>query len=327
MEIALFIFLIALSAFFSAAETAFFSLHQSRVRMMQESKKNNASLVRKLKSKPQRLLITILIGNNVVNIFTAAYATVMATKFFGSAALGVATGGVTILILIFGEIVPKSFAYSHNEKIARLFALPVYLVYIIFYPITFFLLKLNKFLNKIYKIKPSVGVTEDEIRTMARLGVENGAIDYREHEMIENIFKFDDVLVGEIMTPKYKIDVLNGETPVEQIAYFVSHSGFSRFPVYEDNDTDKIIGYIHVNQIMKALNSDERDRPIRDFVSPVEMVPEAMKIERLFRLMNKNQVHMYLVSKGENSNEIIGLVTMEDILEQIMGEIEDETDE
>lgn len=327
MEIALFIVLIALSAFFSATETAFFSLHQSRVRMMEENKRKNASIIKKLKSKPQRLLITILMGNNIVNLFTASYATVVATRFFGSAALGVATGGVTILILIFGEIIPKSFAYSHNEKIAIIFAWPVYLLYIIFYPITFFLLKLNRSLNKIFKIKPSVGITEEEIRTMTRLGVENGAIDYREHEMIENIFKFDDVLVGEIMTSKHKIDMLNGEAPVEQVAYFASHSGFSRFPVYEDNNEDKIIGYIHVNQIMKALNSDERDKPVKDFISPVDAVPETMKIERLFRLMNKRQAHMYLVHKDEDPSEIIGLVTMEDILEQIMGEIEDETDE
>ncbi|MCR4283976.1 MAG: hemolysin family protein [Parcubacteria group bacterium] len=327
MEIALFILLIALSAFFSASETAFFSLHQSRVRMMQEKKRKNASIIEKLKSKPQRLLITVLIGNNVVNLFTAAYATIVATRFFGSAALGVATGGVTILILIFGEIVPKSFAYSHNERIALLFAWPVYLLYIVFFPIAFILLRLNKLLNKIFKIKPPVGITEEEIRTMARLGVENGAIDYSEHEMIENVFKFDDVSVGEIMTSKYKMDMLNGEAPVEQVAYFVSHSGFSRFPVYEDNDEDKIIGYIHVNQIMKALNSDERDRAVKDFISPVDAVSETMKIERLFRLMNKNQVHMYLAHKDGDPSEIIGLVTMEDILEQIMGEIEDETDE
>lgn len=327
MEIILFAALVALSAFFSASETAFFSLHQSRIRMMREKKRKNAAIIQKLKLQPQRLLITILIGNNAVNLFTAAYATVIATQFFGSAALGIATGGTTFFILVFGEIIPKSFAYSHNEKIAILLAWPLYLLNVIFSPVSFFLLKLNDFMNRIFAIKHTAGVTEDEIMVMARMGVESGAIEYREHEMIENVFEFDDVPVGEVMTPRYKVEMVNGEAPVEQVAHFISHSGFSRFPVYEDNDTDKIIGYIHVNAIMKALNSDERDRPVKEFVSPVDVVSEDMKIERLFRLMKKHKTHMYLVHSDKNPDAIIGLITMEDILEQIVGEIEDETDE
>src|SRR3990170_547022 len=114
MEIVLFALLVTLSAFFSATETAFFSLHQSRIRIMKQKKRKNAAIIQKLKSQPQRLLITILIGNNAVNLFTAAYATVIAGRFFGSAALGVATGAATFFILVFGEIIPKSFAYSHN---------------------------------------------------------------------------------------------------------------------------------------------------------------------------------------------------------------------
>jgi len=326
MEIVLFALLVTLSAFFSATETAFFSLHQSRIRIMKQKKRKNAAIIQKLKSQPQRLLITILIGNNAVNLFTAAYATVIAGRFFGSAALGVATGAATFFILVFGEIIPKSFAYSHNEKIAVMFALPIYILNVVFSPISFFLLKLNAFMNTVFAIKQTHGITEEEIMVMARMGVESGAIEYREHEMIENIFKFDDVSVGDIMTPRYKVEMVNGEVLVEQVAHFISHSGFSRFPVYEDNNTDKVIGYIHVNAIMKALNSDERDRPVKEFISPVASVPEAMKIERIFRLMNKNNVHMYLVHSDKDHNTIIGLVTMEDILEQIVGEIEDETD-
>lgn len=326
MEIILFAALVSLSAFFSASETAFFSLHQSRVRMMRERKWKNAALIQKLKSRPQRLLITILIGNNIVNLFTAAYATVVAARYFGSAALGVATGAVTLFILIFGEIIPKSFSFSHNEKMAVIVAWPIYILDVAFSPISFFLLKLNALMNRAFAIKTKSGITEEEIMIMARMGVESGAIEYREHEMIENVFEFDDVPAGEIMTPRYKVEMVNGEAPVEQVSHFISHSGFSRFPVYENNDTDKIIGYIHVNTIMKALNSDERDRPVKEFISPVDTVPEAMKIERIFRLMNKNNTHMYLVHSDEDPDNIVGLITMEDILEQIVGEIEDETD-
>lgn len=326
MEILLFAVLVAFSAFFSASETAFFSLHQSKIRMMAEKKRKNAELIQKLKSRPQRLLITILIGNNIVNLFTAAYATVVATRYFGSAALGIATGGATLFILIFGEIMPKSFSFSHNEKIAVIVAWPLHIIDVAFSPISFFLLKLNALLNRTFGIKVKSGVTEEEIMIMARMGVESGAIEYREHEMIENIFEFDDVPAGEVMTPRYKVEMVNGEAAVEQVAHFISHSGFSRFPVYEDNDTDKIIGYIHVNAIMKALNSDKRDEPVKNFISPIDVVPESMKIERLFRFMKKNKTHMYLVHSDDDPNAIIGLITMEDILEQIVGEIEDETD-
>lgn len=294
---------------------------------MMEAKQKNAALIQKLKSRPQRLLITILIGNNIVNLFTAAYATVVAARYFGSAALGIATGGATLFILIFGEIVPKSFSFSHNEKIAVIVAWPLHVLDVAFSPISFFLLKLNGLMNKIFGTKAKSGVTEEEIMIMARMGVESGAIEYREHEMIENIFEFDDVPVGEVMTPRYKVEMVNGEAAVEQVAHFISHSGFSRFPVYEDNDTDRIIGYIHVNAVMKALNSDERDEPVKDFISPIDAVPESMKIERLFRLMKKNKTHMYLVHSDDDPNAIIGIITMEDILEQIVGEIEDETDE
>lgn len=325
MELFIFLILFMLSGFFSGVETAFFSIHQSQIRIMEQKKMKNASLIMKLKSKPQRLLITILIGNNVVNLFTASYATVVAISFFGSAGLGIATGVTTFFILIFGEIMPKSVAYANNMRIARLTAKPLYVLFIILYPVSYVLLMLNRATNKIFKSPISHGVSEEEIRVMSRMGVESGAIDYREHEMIENIFKFDDVLVGEIMTPISRTEMLNGSVPVEQIAHFVSHSGFSRYPVYDGNENN-IIGYIHVNQIMLALNSDDRDQPVSKFISPITLVDEDMEIERVFRSMKKDKVHMYAVHSDKNRKNIVGVITLEDILEQIVGEIEDETD-
>jgi CBS domain containing-hemolysin-like protein len=265
------------------------------------------------------------VGNNIVNLFTASYATVVATRFFGSFALGIATGATTLLILIFGEIFPKSFAYTNNEKIARLTAKYIYFFYVVLYPLTFLLLTLNDVLNKRFKGGPNTGVTEEEIMTMARLGVESGAIHYKEHEMIENIFEFHDAKVGDVMTPMYKVKLVNGDVPVDQIAYFVSHSLYSRYPVYE-GDTDDIVGYIHVNQIMRALNSDKRDELVKKFMSPVTLVSEDWKVESVFRAMKKDKNHMYLVYRDGDKDDIIGIITMEDILEEIVGEIEDETD-
>lgn len=323
----LFIVLLTLSGFFSSTETAFFSLADSKVRLLLKEERANASLVVKLKSKPQTLLITILIGNNIVNLFTASYATVVATRFFDSAALGIATGVTTLFILIFGEIIPKSLAYTHNEKIARLSAPILYALLILFSPVTFLLLRLNKSVNKLFGGHAKKRhVTEDEIRIMARMGVEGGHIEYREHEMIENIFSFNDIEIGDIVTPLYKAVLLNATVPIDQIAYFVSQQRFSRYPVYDDNDTSDIIGYIHANTIMKALNSDERDRIVKEFISPVHLVDETMKVERVFRSMKRSREHLYLVHRGGVTSDIVGLVTLEDILEEIVGEIEDETD-
>ncbi|MCR4330659.1 MAG: hemolysin family protein [Patescibacteria group bacterium] len=327
MELLIFIGLLVLSSFFSSTETAYFSLQPSRIRLMQQKKQKNADLVYKLKSHPQRLLITVLIGNNIVNLFAASFATIVAVKIFGSIGLGIATGATTLLVLIFGEIMPKSLAYSHSVAIARMVAKPLFVIYILLYPISSLLLKVSRLINYTTRSRlPQKGITEEEIRIMSRMGVENGEIDFREHQMIENIFRFDDIEVGDIMTPKYKVEFLNGMVPVQKIAHFISHSGYSRFPVYANN-TDNIMGYVYVNQIMKALNSDKRDQPVSNLVLPVTVVDERMKIERAFRSMKKDQEHLYLVHRANNPEEIIGLVTLEDILEEIVGEIADETDE
>lgn len=325
MDVIIFSVLILLSAFFSSAETAFFSLSPARVRLMRHKKYFAAELIDKLKHRPRRLLITILIGNNIVNLFTASYATVVAARFFDSAALGVATGVTTIVILIFGEIIPKSFAIAQNALIARATAWPIYILFIVFYPIIFVLQKISITFQKLLGAdKQDVAVSEEEIRTMTRIGVEHGIFDYREHEMIQNVFQFDDIKVKDVMTPLRKVVMLDGNVPIEQISYFVSQSGHSRYPVHDGND-DHIIGYIHVNAIMKALNSDERDKPVEEFISPVQYVEDDIDIERVFRGMNKRFSHMNIV-RNKKTGDVIGLITLEDVLEELVGEIIDETD-
>lgn len=324
MKFVLFFILLVFSAFFSSAETAYFSIRQSQIRLMQEKKKKNAELVHRLKTHPERLLITLLIGNNVVNLSAASYATILGIELSGSFGVGIATGISTLFILVFGEILPKSLAFAHNTRLARNYAKPVYFFYIIFFPLTWVLLKLDRALNTFLKVKPQIIVSEEEIRVMSRLGAEHGAIEYSEHEMIENVFKFDDVKVRDIMTPESKIEALHSDVPIEQIAHFVSMSGYSRFPVDDDG---KIIGYIHVNQIMRALNSDERERTVAEFASPIQSIDENMIVDEVFRSMKKSKSHMYLVHAEQNAGDIVGIVTMEDVIEEIVGEIEDETDD
>lgn len=322
-----FIILLFLSALFSATEIAFFSLTIAQARRLQEKKLKGADLVWKLKNRPQRLLITILLGNNIVNVLIAALATALAIKMFGSSGVGIATGVVTLAILIFGEITPKSIAQKNNAGIARYSAFVIYPLSIVFYPISAVLIKFNSVIaHKLLKIKNPELVTEDEIRTLARLGVETGAIAYQERELIENIFKFNDIEVKEVMTPKYRMVSLNGNVSVEQIAYFVAQSGFSRYPVYDD-DEDNIVGYVHVNDIMRYLNSDKREVLVKNIVRPIKVVDKNKKINSVFRSMIRHKEHIMLVKNSEKKNTIIGLVTLEDIIEELIGEIIDETDD
>ena len=324
ITILFFIGLLSFSALFSATETSFFSLSHARVRLMMDKKRFAANIIYDLKKQPRRLLIAILLGNNAVNIFTASYATVIATRYFESGALGAATGLSTIMILMFGEVIPKSLAIAKKERVAQFTAWPMRVIFVLLYPVVLIVHGINLGLYKILRVSQSHDhVTEEEIRVMTRMGVEHGVVLQSEHTMIENVFQFDDILVGDVMTPIENVEAISASVPIEQIAFVVSQIGHSRYPVHEGND-DAYVGYIHVNTIMQKLNSDERDRPVGDFVSPVHYIDENITIEKAFRRMSKKYAHMFIVQNAQKEN--IGLVTLEDILEELVGEIIDETD-
>lgn len=325
MDSIIFIVLTAVSALFSASETALFSLRDSQVRLMQRRGERNVHIIAKLKADPQRLLVTLLFGNTVANLTIASFATVLAIGYFESFGAGIATGVSTVLILLLAELFPKSAAITYKKRCAQIVAYPIYFCYLLLYPASTLFVWLEQWIKRYAKIPEHGLVSEEEIRVMAELGLEHGKINRYEHEMIENIFQFDNVHASEVMTPKNKIESLNGEVPVEQIAYFVSQSGFSRFPVYEDSP-NQFIGYVHTNDVMRVLNSDDRDIPLMKIVSPLTRIDESTDTETIFRLMTKQRSHLFLVHKKGNPNVVIGLVTMEDILEEIMGEIEDEGD-
>ncbi len=321
----IFIIFISFSAFFSAAETALFSIRESQVRLMVREKLRYANIVARLKADPQRLLVTILIGNNVVNLSIASLATVLAIDYFDSFSAGIATGVSTVVILLLGEIFPKTIAFTYMQRVTLSVAPLIFVFYILLYPISTLFVWLERWFKRRTKMHTPNVISEEEIRIMAELGLEHGEIDDAEREMIENIFDFDDITISTIMTPKEKIDSLNGEVPVEQIAYYVSQSGFSRFPVYEGNP-NAYVGYVHTNDVMRVLNSDNRDEPLRSFVSPLSCVDESANLRTVFKQMTKDRSHLYLVHAAGKPEEIVGLVTMENILEEIMGEIEDEGD-
>ncbi len=313
------IILICLSAWFSGMEIALFSLSASKVKSLVLAQKKNSHLLQKLLKNKKRLLVTILLGNNLVNIAAASAATLWIQEKLGSATLGVAIGVMTLLILIFGEMYPKVYFQINAEKMALFFSPLVYILEIVTFPI---IIILEKLLLLITKNKPEKIVSEKELKAFSRLAVEEGEIEFQEHEMIMNILKFNDKTAKEIMTPRYKMSIVNADTEIDQIAYFMAHEGLSRYPVFH-NQEDNIIGYVHLIDIMKILNSDHRENTIEKYVQPILKVRAEQKIDTIFRKMQKEKNHIALVYRED---QLLGIVTLEDILEEIVGEIEDEND-
>lgn len=311
--------LLLLSAWFSGMEIAMFSMSPAQVRSLVLHKTKNANLVQKLLNRKNRLLVVILLGNNLVNIGAASLATVAAIEVFGDLGAGIATGVMTILILIFGEMYPKAYFQINAEKISLRFAPVLYVLQLILWPIVVVLENLLTFLTG---GKSRQQVSEKEFKALSRLAVEEGTIDFEEHEMIMNVLEFNDVEVKEIMTPKYKMELINDEAEVDQVAYFMAQTAHSRYPVYH-NDKDNIIGYVHVMDILKVLNSDKREQQIENFIQPIIKIKEDQKINLIFNKMRRKETHMAIIIRGE---DVLGLVTMEDILEHLVGDIKDEND-
>jgi len=325
MDLISFFVLIVLSGLFSSSETALFSLHESQVRLMIKKKEWNSSLIYRLRSDPQRLLTTLLLGNTIVNIMIGSLATVRAIEHADSIGIGFVTGIATLFVLLFGEIFPKSYAIMHKQTLSQFVAYPTYFFYILFYPLTGIFVWIEQKLRKATNAPKRGLITEEEIRAMSDLGLEHGEIDHNERQMIENIFNFDDIPVGKIMTLKSKMEALSGDASVTQIVHHISQSGFSRFPVYEKGPTN-FIGYVHTNDVLRTLSSDDRECALKNIITPLPSVDEKTPIRDVFRKMTLDRTHLSLVHKSGFQKDIIGLVSMEDIIEEIVGEIEDEGD-
>ncbi|MFC1753998.1 hemolysin family protein [Thermoproteota archaeon] len=318
--------LLVLSGFFSGIEIAFFSISNIRVRHLLEKEVPGSATLSKLKSDPHRLLITILIGNNLVNIGASALATVLAVNYFGSKGAGIAVGVMTFLILVFGEITPKSFANIHAESIALFIAKPIYWLQLLFMPITFFLDKFIKILTKIVGGKEynSGKITEEELRSIVNISHEAGGIGKDEKEMIHKIFEFDDIEVKEIMIPRTDVEMLDISTTIPVLCEFLKNKKFTRIPVYEDNP-DNIKGILYIKDIIPDICSLGSKVSLRGLLKPVMFVPGTKKIDSLLREFQRKKRHIAIVV-DEHGN-VLGIITLEDIIEEIVGEIYDENEE
>lgn len=311
-------FLLCFSAFFSAAETAFFSISRTKARHLAKDNQKRYVLIYQLKENPHRLLTTILIGNNVVNIGASALATAIALKIFPDYALGLATGIMTLLILVFGEVFPKSLATRNNVAIARLTVYPIYWCSILFFPI-------SKFLNFVLlltgKIQKTSIVTEEELMTIVEVVEEEGEIKEEERELIHNIFEFDDTNASEIMTPRADMFVVDAGQALDLQA--VASSGFTRIPVIEA-DIDHVIGIVNIKDIFVQQSTLNQAIDIRSIMRPPYFVPENKKLDALLRRFKKRKNHIAIVV--DEHGGVSGLITLEDVLEELVGEISDETD-
>jgi CBS domain containing-hemolysin-like protein len=317
-QIVVLVVLLFLSGFFSSAETALFSISKAKAIHLAKERGLTNTLIKKMKDDPHRLLSTILIGNNIVNVGASALATAITLKIVSSNAVGIATGIMTFLILIFGEIFPKSLATRNNILIARLVIIPLFWLSILFSPIIFFLNFIPRLTGKIKK-KPHV--TEEELMTFVEVVEEEGGIKEEEKELIHNIFEFDDTNASEIMTPRADMFVINAdeELQLEEII----RSGFTRIPVIED-DIDHVIGILNIKDLFMHQVKSSNEVNIRSIMRDTYFVPENKKLDNLLQQFKRRKQHMAIVV--DEHGGVSGLITLEDALEEIVGEIVDETD-
>ena len=317
-QIIVLIVLLLLSGFFSSAETALFSISRTKARHLAKNSNKAFILIKQMKDDPHRLLSTVLIGNNIVNVGAAAIATSIAIHYFMNYAVGVATGVMTFLILVFGEVLPKSIATRNNILIARLTIYPIYWFSVFCYPILIFLNFIPKLTGK---IKKTPTVTEEELMTFVEVVEEEGEIKEEEKELIHKIFEFDDTNASEIMTPRGDMFVIeaNEKPNLEKII----ESGFTRIPVIE-GDLDHIVGIVNIKDLFFHIISSGNEIDVRNIMTTPYFVPEYKKLDKLLHQFKKRKHHMAIVV--DEYGGVSGLITLEDALEEIVGEIRDETD-
>lgn len=310
--------LLALSGFFSSAETALFSISKTKARHLAKSKGKVYQLIQQMKDDPHRLLTTILIGNNLVNVAAASMATAVTLKFFPNYAVGIATGIMTLLILVFGEVLPKSIATRNNVLIAKIIIYPIYWLSILLYPAVLFLNFIPKLTGK---IKKTPAITEEELMTFVEMVEEEGEIKEEEKELIHKIFEFDDTNASEIMTPRADMFVIEADKELKLDK--IVKSGFTRIPVIEGN-IENVIGIINIKDVFLHQATSDKEIDIRKIMTKPYFVPENKKLDKLMHQFKKRKHHIAIVV--DEHGGVSGLITLEDALEEIVGEIRDETD-
>ena len=315
--------LVAFSAFFSASETAFSSLNQIRLKSRADDGDRTAARVLAMAEKYDKLLSTILVGNNIVNIAAASIGTIIFTQMLGAErGATVSTIVLTIVVLIFGEVSPKSLAKEMPETVATAVAPVLSLLMVVFTPLTWLFSQWKRLLNHFVRSSESDTITEGELMTMVSEAENDGELTDRESELIRSAIEFDDVEVEEILTPRVDVVAVADDIPLEELAQTFAESGYSRLPVYHGT-IDNIIGVVHEKDFYIARL--KKETKIDDLVAPTMYTTGSTQISQLLRTLREQHHHMAVVVDEYGGTE--GIITLEDILEELVGEIWDEHDE
>ena len=321
-SILILVLLITMSAYFSATETAYSSLNKIKLKSIANKGNKKAKLALELSEKYDSVISTILIGNNIVNIATASLATVLFTKLLGSSGVTVSTIVMTILILIFGEISPKSIAKDIPESFAIVSAPLLNAFCIILKPVNNLFCLWKKVINKVFKIQKHSGITEDEILTIAEEAENEGGINPQQLEIIKSAIELNDQEVIEAFTPRVDMVAIKDSCSKEELLNLFIESGFSRIPVYHDN-IDNVIGIINEKDLINIVVNNKNEE-ISSIIKPLNVIQPHMKLSQLLKVLQNNKSHMALIA--DEYGGTMGIITLEDILEELVGEIWDEHD-
>lgn len=327
LELIILILLVAASAFFSAAETGLMGISRLRVRTLVESGQSRAKLIAKLKDRPDRLLITILVGNNLVNIAASAMFTALVLRTFGAGtAVTIATGVMTLIILVFGEIGPKTIAARDPLRVSYRVAKPLRLFMVLLTPVVYILTLLSNLLARMQGGEGELAeqVTEAEIRTLVNVGEEQGIIEDEESRMIHSVLALTDTPVRNVMVPRTAMTAVEVTATHDELVAVIRSDRYSRLPVYEE-DIDNIIGLLHAKDICSLTEAEKAAFDLRQLLRPTIFVVSTKRSGLVLRELQKHRVYMAIII--DEYGGTAGLVTIEDLIEEIVGEIVDEYDE
>jgi CBS domain containing-hemolysin-like protein len=315
--------LLVFSAFFSGSEAALFSLNTVQVERLKERHGLVGRIIATLLQRPTNLIITFLVGNELVNVALAVTATSLALLMYGEGGEYVAIASATVILLLFGEVTPKSIAVRYPDRVALLVAWPIHIFAYLITPLRWALRKLVDSVMGAHAERPISLITEDEFKTLVEISEDEGIIDQDERALIQRVFEFGDQRVSQIMTPRTDIFALEINEPLTAALPKIREARFSRIPVY-DGTIDQIIGVLYAKDLLPYSRRPEAEVYLRDMLHPVYFVPESKRIDELLGEFQRNKVHMAIVV--DEYGGVSGLVTMEDALEELVGEIVDEFD-
>lgn len=311
------------SVFLEGAEAALLSSNPVKLRQLASKGDARAALVERMKKNTRRLLGTLLLGQKFCDVATASFATVAATAQYGSIGIGIATGVMTLFTLVFMNLIPKSLTASNPERWALVVARPVHVLTFVLGPLVN---QIDRFVELFVKNPHAeVAVSEEEIRTMTTMGVSTGAVEHGEKELIERVFRLNDITANDVMTPKEIMVNLDARKPLSDALAVMNSHKYSRYPVY-DSATDAIVGIVHIKDVLAHATQPESltRLTVRDVMSAPIFVQDTMLIDDLFKELKRQRVHMAILVAADKS--LVGLVTLEDLLEELVGEISDESD-